>query len=135
MTPLSEIGPYSESEWRSDKLLQAGRRLACPNCDSDVYFKAYGTTRGYRGCKVCGFWQEADGVSQPYRCHATEHVCVGDIPRGAVCGCCEKPGPISYHLCWRVLTPREVAERSYTCSVSGTVLGVEHVIPWAVEAP
>jgi len=63
---LAEIPPYTPDDWAADRLTAVA--LTCPNCGrSDDYGPREATLddahtlRRYRGCKVCGFWQEADG--------------------------------------------------------------------------
>ena len=141
MRALIEIGSYSVGDWEKDRALQSGVRLRCPSCETDVPFGPYehprgdGSLRRYRGCKMCGFWQEADGRSPPFRCVLTVHACVGWIPDSQQCSCCPQRGPADWHLCPRVLTEAEVRDESYTCAISGAVVRDAHVIPWGIEAP
>jgi hypothetical protein len=133
------IGPYSESDWQRDvERLQAGP-LACPDCGHTESFApmsrpSIGTLEiHYRGCKVCGFWQIADGQSAPFRCRMTAHMCLGQFPAARVCRGCGNPMPagVTYHPCLRVLRPEETRE----CPECHTQVGGAHVVPWAVTRP
>ena len=134
------IGPYTESEWQRDwQALTTGNRLDCPDCGRGENFGPL-ARRGpgtldihYRGCKVCGFWQLADGRSAPYRARMTIHLCLGAFTSQRDCGGCGNamPAGLAYHLCPRVLDPDETR----VCPECRTVVGPRHAIPWAVTRP
>ncbi len=73
--------PYTDQQWEADyRAEQLGHALACPDCRSDVWYHAIhriveGARFRYRMCKRCGFWQAADGHSDPVRCWLSVHVC------------------------------------------------------------
>jgi len=136
---LNSVPGYSEADWQSDRQAEAsGERLQCPNCGHCEWFRAVGippgdgSQRKYRACKVCGFWQEADG-SAAYRCLMTVHTCLGSIPEGKRCEYCGAWGPRNWHPgCWRVLPAKELGTTS--CQYCGQILRAQHVTPWPVEA-
>jgi DNA-directed RNA polymerase subunit RPC12/RpoP len=128
------IGPYSEADWQRD--VGAPRPLACPDCGHSENFgpKKRGTPEHhYRACKVCGFWQDADGMSAPFRCRLTAHVCFGTFASARDCGGCGNAMPqgVRWHLCARILAPRE----RWRCPECGTRVLTAHTIPWAVKRP
>lgn len=134
------IGPYTEADWQSDRqTLTGGGRVACPDCGHTRNFAPL-ARRGsglleihYRGCKVCGFWQIADGRSAPYRCRMTVHLCLGEFDTQRDCRGCGNgmPAGLTFHLCPRVLEPGETRE----CPECHTQVGKSHVVPWAVTRP
>lgn len=136
---LVDIPPYSSQAWSSEREVEArGERLACPNCDHNEWYHPVGippetgAERKYRACKMCGFWQEADGT-QAYRCWMTTHVCIQKLPDGAVCKYCGTWGPREWHAgCWRILRPAELGVTA--CDGCGVVLSPLHVVPWPVAA-
>ena len=136
---LSSVGPYAEADWHHDRQEEAaGKHLVCPNCGHGEWFHPVGfppnsgAKRKYRACKVCGFWQEADGTPA-YRCLMTVHTCLGLIPDGTRCQYCGAWGPRNWHPgCWRILAPKELSQAQ--CQSCGIVLAQDHVIPWPVEA-
>ncbi len=141
MRPLAEIGPYSAEDWmREDTRKSVGDKLSCPNCEHTGWYSPIkgrrpdGLERLYRACKVCGFWQEADGMSAPYRCVMTLHVCVGRVSFGETCGSCNHPGSLTWHPCARVVTRAEVTSTPYVCPQCRVALTEDHVVPWAVSA-
>ncbi len=134
------IGPYTESQWQTDRgAITTGGRLACPDCGHDRNFAPL-IRRGsglleihLRGCRVCGFWQVADGQSAPYRCRMSVHLCLGTFSTQRDCGGCGNamPAGLSYHLCPRVLEPDEARE----CPECHARVGTSHIVPWAVIRP
>lgn len=128
------IGPYTEADWERDRAaVKAGEALACPDCGhTENYVLAEGrrwdgSPRRYRGCKVCGFWQEADGESSPYRCRLTVHICLARFAEERECrGCGNGIGPALWHLCLRILRPDE----EWRCPECGTALETQHTVPW-----
>jgi hypothetical protein len=128
---------YTEQDWQRDTVAQQRSRLTCPACSHDEWYKAVaarrldGSTRRYRACKVCGFWQEADG-SPPYRCYMTVHICLAEIQPGEQCKYCGTWGPAVWHPnCWRVIPDAEVGQTR--CDNCGVALSRDHIIPWAAE--
>jgi len=127
--------PYAEPDWQRDALQQSqGAQLACPDCGSCLNYgprwhaRADGTERHYRACKVCGFWQEADG-SQPYRVWLPVHTCTIQLrPDQCVfhCPVCstttgsEQAGAQITHECGKYLAPWETG---YVCRNCSTSLG------------
>lgn len=131
---------YSNADWcRERALVDAGRVLPCPACGHREYFSPYavatddGSLRLYRGCKVCGFWQDTGEDS--VRCVWTSHVCLAKIPSGETCGCCDSDGPLSFHICSRIVGEEEIEGGEYTHDDSGCniTLGPEHRIAMAAE--
>jgi hypothetical protein len=135
---LSVIPPYSEADWQRDRQAEAaGEHLHCPNCERDEWFHPVGippsdgSRRKYRACKVCGFWQEANG-SSAYRCLMTVHTCLGSIPAGRRCEYCGAWGPRKWHPgCWRILPANELG--TTRCQYCDVPLTTQHVIPWPVD--
>ena len=97
---MEAAGPsqdYSESDWCREMLVVAkGPRLRCPECGSPANYQPHaverddGSTRLYRGCKRCGFWQDVG--ESPYRCYLAMHLCQGTpqarpIPVGETWNC------------------------------------------------
>ena len=77
MTDLASV-PYSETHWCRDRQQQdIGDTLLCPDCDSGHQFEVFsyaksdGSARLYRGCKMCGFWQDVD--DPPHRCRKSPY--------------------------------------------------------------
>lgn len=136
---LSNVPGYSEADWHRDRQAEAGgARLTCPNCDHGEWFHPLGippsdgANRKYRVCKVCGFWQEADGTPA-YRCVMTVHTCLGTLLASQRCVHCGMSGPRHWHTCSpRVLPPQELGVTA--CQCCGVVLTREHVVPWPVGA-
>ena len=136
---LRKVPAYSVADWERDRQEEAsGDRLACPNCGRSEWYHPVGIPpetgekRKYRACKVCGFWQEADG-SSAYRCLMTAHVCLGDIKEGAACPYCGTWGPREWHAgCWRILRQPELGVTK--CNNCGVALTEDHVVPWPVVA-
>ena len=135
MKPLAEIPPYTTEQWESDRQREeSGETLRCPACDHDEWFHCLRSEAGphERVCKVCGFWQKADGTPA-YRCRLTAHVCPGQRPDEGVCPeCGEAFQSPSWHVCVKILPQEELGEDS--CRLCGQVRTDGHVIPWAVEA-
>ena len=126
---------YTESAWAEEmRSFEAGELLHCPDCGRSLAYEPRagegpvegGPIRKYRACKICGFWQEADGESSSYRCVITFHLCLAAIPDGAQCTSCTVEGPLSHHLCGRYLRESE----TYVHESCGTLLGPDHVVPW-----
>ena len=133
---LKDIAPYTTEEWESDRQqAENGESLCCPACDHDESFHCIsreGTGPHERACKVCGFWQKADGTPA-FRCKLTAHVCLGDRSGESVCPeCGDVFESLFWHVCIKILRPEELGERP--CNLCGTVRTDGHVIPWAVEA-
>jgi hypothetical protein len=135
--PLHSIPPYTPDDWSSDRRVDSESGLACANCGHDEWYHPVGippedgAERKYRACKVCGFWQEADG-SPPYRCMMTSHVCLGHLAEGKQCTYCGAWGPIHWHAgCWRVLRKEELGQTR--CDNCGTTLDEGHVVSWPVD--
>ncbi len=132
---LIDIPPYSEDDWRRDREQDAGGEpLTCLNCERSEWFQPClaEPDRKYRACKICGFWQEADGTPA-YRCRMTVHTCTGVIAEGGQCrNGCGAWGPVSWHAgCWRILTPKELGV--YKCPNCDVVISPLHVIRWPVQ--
>lgn len=133
------IGPYTLEAWLADRSAEAaGQRLECPDCRSRIWFRPVGVPpetgaeRKYRACKICGFWQNADGTP-PYRCYMTAHVCLAAISEDSQCCYCGAWGPIDWHSgCWRILPAGELGVTQ--CVGCGVVLGPMHVVPWPKTA-
>lgn len=133
---MPPIGPYSEADWQRDGTQMQSSPLACPDCGHTENFApmsrpGIGSLEiHYRGCKVCGFWQIADGQSAAYRCRMTAHMCLGQFPVARTCGGCgnQMPAGVTYHPCLRVLAPDETRE----CPECHAEVGTPHVVPWAV---
>ena len=132
---LAGFAPYTETEWEQDERQRtSGFPLTCPDCRKDADYgprraaKADGSLRKYRACKMCGFWQEADGRSLPYRCRLAVHMCTGDFGTRRECRCCGnvQSGGTHRHLCPRALVPRE----TYYCPECHVSVGRRNVIPW-----
>lgn len=120
--------PYTEPDWQREEVQRlAGSRFECPDCGSDkdfgpkAHLRADNSERHYRACKICGFWQEADG-SPPYRVWLATHDCVIRLRPGqlvAKCTTCGNsftvpPGTTEVpHSCGRFLTPMETG---FICS-------------------
>jgi len=136
---LDQIPGYSEDDWSRDRQREtAGTHFPCPNCGHGEWFHSVGippdtgADRKYRACKVCGFWQEADG-SPAYRCWMTVHTCLGGLAQGQTCEYCGAWGPRNWHGgCWRILRSKELGVTA--CANCGVVLTPLHVIPWPVQA-
>ena len=138
-TDLASV-PYSEADWcRNRQQQDIGVVLSCPDCDSGHHFEVYsyakgdGSARLYRGCKMCGFWQDVD--DPPHRCLMTAHWCTRTIPRGQRCSSCDRvavPDDVLLHTCWRVVRPAELKEEpdEYTCDGCAVTLISDHRIPW-----
>ncbi len=135
MTRLADIPPYTLADWTAEHI--ATPRLPCPNCGrTDLYQilkvqRDDGTWRHYRCCKVCGFWQNADG-SPAFRCVKTVHTCNRPIPQDGQCANCLGGGPRGVHRCARALTTSEVGV--FACKHCGVVTKSADVIPWPVSA-
>jgi hypothetical protein len=74
---MKEHAPYTEADWQADfERVDQGEPLTCPDCGAlgDYGPRDDGQGRHYRACKMCGFWQEADG-SPAYRCWMSTHKC------------------------------------------------------------
>lgn len=133
------IGPLTVQAWIQERADVSAKRAECPACGRMDNYSTYeidqpGTTsRKYRGCKLCGFWQEADGRSLPYRTVLTVHVCIGPISENSQCSSCLVWGPRAQHCCFRVLRRAEAHHKEYLHSECGVRIGMEHVIPWPVE--
>lgn len=122
---------YTEREWRRDERRRlGGTKLPCPDCGSAENYgprkhsHADGSERHYRACKVCGFWQEADG-SPAYRAWLAVHRCVQPLRAGQDVGVCrvcgagfavQEPSKGWEHECGRYLTPWE---RGFDCTNCG----------------
>ncbi len=129
---------YTDAQWQADhQRADSGELLKCPDCGHDEYFvvteqgvREDGSPRRYRGCKVCGFWHEADGKTEPERCRLTDHICLGSFATTRKCLNCNNPMSqgLRYHLCPRILQPAE----EKTCEECGTALGSEYTVPWVV---
>ncbi len=135
MARLKDISPYSAQQWESDRQREdAGETLRCPACERDEWFHCIRRDvpePNERACKVCGFWQRADGTPA-YRCRLTAHVCLGPRQAGGECPeCREAIDSPFWHLCVTILRPEEIGERA--CERCGTVRTERHVIPWVVE--
>ena len=135
---LAGFAPYTEVEWQQDERQRtSGFPLTCPDCRKDADYgprqatKADGSPRKYRACKMCGFWQEADGLSLPYRCRLAVHMCTGDFGTSRECRGCGNvlASGTQRHLCSRVLAPRE----TYHCPECHATVGRRNVIPWPSE--
>src|SRR6266487_4271550 len=109
---LAVFPPYTEAEWQLDERQRAsGFPLTCPDCRKDADYgprqatKADGSLRRYRACKMCGFWQEADGLSLAYRCRLAVHMCTGDFGTSRECRGCGNvlASGTQRHPCPRVL--------------------------------
>jgi hypothetical protein len=137
---LRDVPAYGEGDWHRDRKAEAdGQHLTCPNCGRGEWFHPLGVPPSdgalckYRACKVCGFWQEADGTPA-CRSVMTAHGCLGPIEHGQRCRHCGTTGPRHWHVCCpRVLRPHELGLTS--CHHCGTVLTRDHVVPWPVTAP
>ena len=136
---LNEIAGYTPVDWQADRDAEGrGDVLRCPNCEHANWYHPVGippdsgAERKYRACKVCGFWQEADG-KPAYRCWMTVHTCLGSLAEGARCQFCGAWGPRTWHAgCWRILPSRELGVT--TCPNCGVILTPGHVVPWPVIA-
>jgi predicted RNA-binding Zn-ribbon protein involved in translation (DUF1610 family) len=135
--------PYSEAAWEAESKLTAegGPPLPCPDCGSYSNYgpkkarREDGSTRYYRACKMCGFWQEADG-SPAYRCWASQHLCVRHVGENFTCDFCgsvlvpqEAEGPVA-HTCGKYLLP---SESGYHCTTCGRWYGRESQVPWPMR--
>jgi len=134
MARLKDIPPYSAQQWESDRQREeGGETLRCPACEHEEWFhcirrEAPGPNE--RACKVCGFWQRADGTPA-YRCRLTAHVCLGPRPAAGPClECGEVIRSSSWHLCVTILRQEEIGERA--CAHCGMVRTERHVVPWVV---
>jgi hypothetical protein len=136
---LSAIPGYFEDDWHRDRQAEAtGVHLVCPNCARGEWFHPLGippddgAERKYRLCKVCGFWQEADGTPA-YRSVMTIHTCLGAVAGGRKCPNCGIVGPRHWHMgCIRVMPPQELNRTC--CRNCGVLLTPQHVVPWPVAA-
>ena len=121
--------PYGATEWLDEKTrANAGRKLKCPDCGSDEWYKPVtgtytdGSPRHYRACKMCGFWQEADGTDA-YRVWQSVHTCMKKLNPGEsfTCDYCgqtmtagEDRGPYG-HSCGKYMLPDEDGYECQTC--------------------
>jgi hypothetical protein len=130
--------PYTPSDWQRD--WDDGAHLACPRCGSaDDYgarqvVLADRSFRKFRGCKRCGLFQEADGVSPPYQTVLLVHECGASIAADSQCKACgmrPRKGTSGRHACPRVVREGE----SITCAECGLRLGPAHARPWPEPGP
>ena len=137
MTAAGWSATYSRADWQIDRSVV---RAPCPRCGHDEDYGPRddadtalpGNVRHYRACKVCGQFQEADGMSAPYETVITVHHCLGKIGAGVKCGGC---GNVMAGRPWH-LGPRIIrAGDTFTCPECHTTLTEEHVIPWSARGP
>ena len=134
--------PYVEAAWAAEMtLLKEGLALPCPDCGSSSDYGpkeaagSDGTVRHYRACKMCGFWQEADGTLA-YRCWTSQHVCVRHVGTTFHCPHCatvlqpaEPEGP-AVHTCGKYLLP---TDSGYLCTTCGHWYGRDSQVPWPLR--
>ena len=132
---------YKEPDWQAEVKRQESEILACPDCGSSENYEPKkavgrdGTERHYRACKMCGFWQEADG-SDAYRCWKTEHVCVRHVGTQHTCPFCnqvlrpKEPEGTVTHTCGKYLMPNETG---YFCTTCAEWYGRESEVPWPLR--
>ena len=136
--------PYRATDWTSDKArANPVETTSCPDCGSDEHYgprggiHSDGSPRNYRACKMCGFWQEADG-SDPYRCWQSSHECRRELDAGGsfICEYCgqtfttgDAPVLIA-HTCGKYLKPDE---DGYECGACGKFQGRDTLEPWPLE--
>lgn len=122
--------PYIEADWQWEESQRlAGKRLTCPDCESDDWYQPMsaprpdGSQRHYRGCKICGFWQEADGT-EAYRVWLCMHDCRHELETGKTftCNDCEQEVTENSHSCGKYLLPDE---EGYECGTCGEFQGRE----------
>ena len=135
---FAQFGPYTLQHWQEDGVFQGlGGALDCPDCGSAADFgprkaqRSDGSTRLYRGCKTCGFWQEADGWSLAYRCWFAGHMCNTLFNQDRECGGCGNVirAGTTCHTCRRVLTPNEM----FTCPECQVLINERFMLPWPVS--
>lgn len=107
---MKEHEPYTASDWKRDMALS--RPLPCPDCGSDQLYRPRRAPkdraeRRYRACKMCGFWQEADGTPA-YRCWLSTHHCTS--------------GPAGKYL--------RPGEDGYSCPDCHRSIGRDSAKPW-----
>lgn len=127
--------PYTEEDWYAAVVgRMKGERLACPECGShrDFYPKtgknSDGTERHYQACRMCGFWQEADGTPA-YRCWKSTHRCDPGLPAEEEYSCehCSQTQLSGPHDCEWYL---KLWEEGYACVTCGQYLGRETKRAW-----
>jgi len=131
---VKDHAPYLEADWRADRERVAqGEPLTCPDCDFSDNPLLYGPRGGEEGkgpprraCKVCGFWQDADG-SSAYRCWKSTHRCDPGLNGPYDCEHCGQTGLTGSHDCGNYLKPRE---DGYECGTCGRWHGRETPTPW-----
>lgn len=123
---------YTEADWQADQARKQDQEpLECPDCgfsgDYDRYGSRFRTVDGspfpYRMCKVCGFWQRADGQSAPVRCWLSKHRCQRRLAKGEMTFHCDHcgsdwpaaPDGLVVHECGKYLLPGEDGYRCKTC--------------------
>ena len=131
--------PYTEANYQTERMQPPP--LACPDCNSTGDYgpraapRPDGSERHYRGCKVCGFWQDADG-SPAYRCWQSAHVCVRHIGTEYTCPFCNQtlrpaePEGVAVHMCGKYLKPDE---DGYFCTTCARWRGRESQVPWPLR--
>ena len=116
--------PYIEADWKWEESQRlAGKRLTCPDCGSNENYTPKagthpdGSPRRYRGCKMCGFWQEADGT-EAYRCWRSTHTCSKELsPKETfTCEHCGQEISENSHPCGKYLLPDEDGYKCGTCA-------------------
>ncbi len=126
---------YTESAWQRDEAQRlSGRRLTCPDCGSDQRYAPSagthpdGSPRHYRACKVCGFWQEADGTPA-YRVWQSAHDCRRELGPAETFTCeyCNQDVSTNSHPCGKYLRPDE---DGYDCGTCGDFQGIETSTPF-----
>src|SRR5260370_34413891 len=128
--------PYTEANYQAER--RQTPPLACPDCGStgDYGPRAAahpdGTERHYRACKVCGFWQEADG-SPAYRCWKSQHGCARLLDPAYTSPFCgqtlrpAEPEGVAVHTCGKYLKPDE---DDYFCTTCGHWIHRASQAPW-----
>lgn len=129
---------YTELEWQADvDRRRRGFVQPCPACGRTEWFAPVsqpgpgGRDVHLRACRVCGFYQRADGASPPARAQLAVHVCLGRFTTSRKCGGCgtEMRAGQPWHLCAWLLDPGEVR----SCPECQARIETAHIVPWAVQ--
>jgi len=130
--------PYIEADWQWEESQRlAGKRLTCPDCGSDANYAPKagihpdGSPRHYRACKMCGFWQEADGTPA-YRCWLSKHTCSKELSpeETFTCEYCGDKISENSHPCGKYLLPDE---DGYTCSTCSDFQGRDTAVAFPLR--